>query len=462
LVKQLICLVDVEMSKNPHLEPQLDAYAQLSNPGFALLLDAPWGAGKTCALKAWLSGRTDALYVSLYGAKSADAIEEILFQNLLDTRDVKIPTGVTQLLEGVTEKLSGAKVDLTGTYRRLVMKDLPRILVFDDLERTEMPLAGLFSVLNRFVEHEGRRVILLANQAELRSSHEVTYERTKEKVIGRVISIAPDVSAAIDSFLNSMMDDEQQHPAYELLKSEKDLLSSVFETSQSFNLRLLRYAILEFARVLERIPMDMRENKDGMRYLLATFVALSIEFHGGAGFGIEELGQQGNWERTIWEVNGKKGQEPPKTSLQLLQERFQKHPFVQIDGQVISSELALEWIGKGHVEVDFLSRELGKSAVFRSAVSEAWQTLWWWPLRPEVEVDVALKAVKRQMADKEICDPDIIMHLAGIMLSLADAKIEWNTRGDAVGRVRTYLAELEQANLLPTRACCRHSDSGFP
>jgi hypothetical protein len=169
------------MNANLHLQPQLDAFTRLADPGFALLVDAPWGAGKTYALKGWLSGRKDALYVSTFGAKSSSAIEEALFQKLLERKDLKSPQGTTQLLEGVAEKFTGAKVDLTGAYRRTVMKDLPQVLVFDDLERAEMPLTELLSAINRFVEHEGRHIVLLANQAELRGKDVEAYEKTKQK-----------------------------------------------------------------------------------------------------------------------------------------------------------------------------------------------------------------------------------------------------------------------------------------
>jgi hypothetical protein len=438
------------MNANSHLRPQLDAYARLVNPGFALLMDAPWGAGKTHALKGWLSHRKDTLYVSVYGAKSPDAVEDALFQALLEGWDVKPPQGFTQMLEGVAEKFTGARVDLTGAFRRSVMKNLPQVLVFDDLERTEMPLSELFSSINRFVEHEGRSVVLLANQAELRGKDIDTYERTKEKVIGRIIAIAPDVGAAIQGFVASMEKDEQQFAAYEFLAAERDLLSGVFETSQALNLRLLRYAMLEFARVFDRIPANLRENKDGMRYLLATFIALSISFHGRDRLGDEGLGQEEGWARAVWEVNGQKEEAPPKNAIETLRERFSEHPYVRLHRQVISPELASAWIGKGHVADDLLSNELLKSSVFGTQDPEAWQALWWWVIRTEAQVEAALKAVKKQLDDKQFRDPSVIMHLAGIMLELADAEIGWGSRGAAEQDMRAYLVVLEGANLLPT------------
>ncbi len=437
------------MDANHHLRPQLDAFARLANPGFALLVDAPWGAGKTHELKGWLTGREDALYVSIYGAKGSCAIEEALFQTLLKRKDLKPPKGATQIMEGVAEKFTGAKIDFTGAFRRAVMKDLPRVLVFDDLERAEMHLTELLSAINRFVEHEGRNVVLLANQAELRDKDPKTYERTKEKVIGRIITIYPDVDAATESFLASMERAEHQRAAREFLTSEKALLCSVFDTSKALNLRLLRYAMLEIARVFDGIPEELRENAEGMRYLLATFVALSIAFHGGEGLGIEGLGQETGWAHAVWSANGQKGEAPPKSALENLQERFGEHPYVRLHSQVVSAKLAIAWIGKGHVDDKLLSDELRKSPVFRLQDSEAWQTLWWWPKRKDAEVEAALKTVKRQIGDKEFHDPAVIMHLLGILLDLADQKIGWSSRHDVENEVRAYIATLEQDNQLP-------------
>lgn len=438
------------MNTNSHLQPQLDAFARLASPGFALLVDAPWGAGKTHAIKRWLSNRSDALYVSIYGAKDSSAIEEVLFQALLEVKDVKPPQGFTQLLEDVAVKFTGAKVDLTGAFRRVVMKGLPQVLVFDDLERTEMRLPELFSAINRFVEHEGRRVVLLANQAELRDKDVDAYEKTKEKIIGRTIAIGPDVFAAVDGFLASIEKDEKQRKACEFLTAEKSILSSVFETSLSPNLRLLRYAMLEFARVFDRIPEDLRANQDGMRYLLATFVALSISFHGGDGLGVEGLKQETGWARAAWNVNGQKGEVPPKSALEILQERFGGHSFVRLHNQVVSAELATAWIGKGHVGDDLLSNELRKSSVFRAQNAEAWQTLWWWVKRTEAEVEAALQTVKKQLECMSVLDPTVIMHLTGIILALADVKIGWDARAAAEQEMRMYLSVLEAKGLLTT------------
>jgi hypothetical protein len=246
-----------------------------------------------------------------------------------------------------------------------------------------------------------------------------------------------------------MSKDKELLAVHSFLTTEKELLSGVFEMSQSLNLRLLRYAMLEFARVFDRIPVDLKQNQDGMRHLLATFAALSISFHGGDGIGFEGLGQENGWARALWQVNGEKGTTPPKTSLEILQERFGEHLYVKLYGQVLSAELATAWIAKGHVADDFLSRELRKSAVFKTQDSEAWQTLWWWERRACVDVEAALETVKQQFVDNEFRDPAVIMHLAGIMLALSDGQIGWTSRETVVQELCMYLAVLEGKNLLP-------------
>lgn len=438
------------MTVNSHLYPQLDAYTQLAAPGFAILVNAPWGAGKTYQLEKWRSKRHDALYTSLFGAKNSQEVEEYLVQSLLDSKDVKLSSQLTKIVGDAVDRLTGVKFDLNGAFRRMLLKNLPAVLVFDDLERADMPLNELLGAINRFVEHEGKSVILLANQAELQRKDEEVYQRTKEKLIGRTVSIVPDASSALGTFLMSVKQDQSLETSFAFLKKNEEILASVFSASQSSNLRLFRYAILEFSRCYERIPVDLRSNETGMRSLLATFVALSISFHGNDGLSIDELRQEGRWTRAVWHVNGRRGEPPPETPLEKLQSLFSEHQLVQLHGQVISGDLAVAWIGMGYAEDGLLTAELRDSSVFRAEESHAWKTLWWWTKRPSEDVAQAVDAVKQQLVNREFRDPLIIMHLTGVMLSLADASIGWRSRNEVKKSMLTYLDALVKESLLGT------------
>lgn len=456
------------MTANAHLYPQLDAFAAISKPGYALMVDAPWGVGKSHALRRWMTQRKDCLYVSLYGAVDGNAIEEALFDALIaKNKSLKPPKG-TALAEAMTEKWAGFRIDITGAYRRQAMRSLPRILIFDDLERTEMPPNQLLGRLNQFVEHDPRNVILIAHQEKLRvmsDSSGYDYDSIREKVIGRAISMLPEADAALEAFLGELKEQSgglrtkvrallrdagtlQKQDAIAFLTQERAIITSTFKDSSSPNLRLLRQAMLEFSRFHAQIPQDIRSNQSGMKHILATFIALAIAYHGGNGFKARDLAQEAGWARALWQVNGREDAEPEKTGLEQLQERYKENSYARIDGTVISGALAIALIQLGFAADAFVAQELRKAPLFAIEHYEAWQTLWWWPKRSEKEVADALQLVKNQLKEKAIRDEIVILHLGGIVLDLADNMIGWETREKAKKEIIDYISLLEKERLL--------------
>lgn len=438
------------MTRNLHIIPQLDAFAALPAPGFALMIDAPWGAGKTHALQNWLKDRRH-LYVSLYGVQSRDEIERAIFLARLSAIDNGTARAVATLVSAGVEALAAHyKIKNQLKVKDLAQAALPQLLIFDDLERTEMSVNELLSALNRYVENEKRNVILIANQAELRRTSPERYDATREKVVGRCISILPEVDEALDAFISSLKEAPSLAGAYEFCAAERQIIMSVFLKSECSNLRLLRQAIFEFARFFDQVPQEIRDHEEAMRHLLGTFVVLSVAFHGDEKFGADSLQQDPGWNRILWDINGKKGEEPPKSSLETLQYKFQGVPYVELHGSIISARLASEWIGRGHAADDVVAEELQKSVYFRIRHAEAWQTLWHWTKRPAETVDLALKNLRIQLASREITNPSIIMHVAGILLDLGENRLGWTSREMAAQEIQTYIEFLEKEDLLPT------------
>jgi len=171
---------------NKHVVDFLRYYCDPMNAlDYAVMLRGPWGSGKTFLINTFLADRLKAgptkhLYVSLYGLSSVRQIDEAFSRQLhpiLSSKGMKI---VTALAKGA---LKGAfKIDLTSDGKDSVtiepqLPDLnvleyfktPKecLLVFDDLERCSVPLPEVLGYINAFVEHEGFKVIILANEAEI-------------------------------------------------------------------------------------------------------------------------------------------------------------------------------------------------------------------------------------------------------------------------------------------------------
>ncbi|PTB98519.1 hypothetical protein C9993_07435 [Marinobacter sp. Z-F4-2] len=160
----------VSSNSNVHIEEYLEFFLGLKHPPeFAVLLSGPWGIGKTHLVKRMLGpmfAGEDAkfAYVSLYGVTSVEQISwEILGQiyPALNSRAGKLGR---RLLEAGLKNLP---FDAELKPGEIPVLNKPELYVFDDLERADMPLDSILGFINTLVEHDGEKVVLIANETEL-------------------------------------------------------------------------------------------------------------------------------------------------------------------------------------------------------------------------------------------------------------------------------------------------------
>ncbi|RYF47935.1 MAG: hypothetical protein EOO38_11155, partial [Cytophagaceae bacterium] len=147
----------------------LDYYLDASvESEYAVMLSAPWGAGKTHFIKSYLDARAAGLppkeqpgylYASLYGVASVGAIHDQFFAQAHPHLSSKASRIIGSALSGAMEKFGGMK----GTdqfARDMLLKLDGNILVIDDLERCSMKVPDILGFINSFVEHEKLKVII--------------------------------------------------------------------------------------------------------------------------------------------------------------------------------------------------------------------------------------------------------------------------------------------------------------
>ena len=84
-------------------------------------------------------------------------------------------------LVGILKKWTGAETDQEA-LKKLQPRLEAKVLVFDDLERSAMPLVDALGLINGFVEHGDHKVIVIANQKEVPSEQREQYEKQRETV----------------------------------------------------------------------------------------------------------------------------------------------------------------------------------------------------------------------------------------------------------------------------------------
>lgn len=273
------------MKPNQHIKDYVSYYCKSAvAPGYAVFIDGPWGVGKTWFVDDLIaelsSDEIKFLKVSLYGISRVEQIEDLFFQQLhpkLANNKYLVP--VSRILKNISknipvEYLKNAfdEVDL----KKLFLNTKDYILIFDDIERTLMPINDVMGYINTFVEHQGYRVIIIGNTKEIPDSKK--YIQTKEKLVGSAFSVVPHIEDCLESHLGLIKDLR----AKLALEKNKNLLISLFKNSGYDNLRHLTHTMREFERIYNLFPESMDNKPDLVQHVIQLFFIYSFETRHGS------------------------------------------------------------------------------------------------------------------------------------------------------------------------------------
>ena len=273
----------------------LEKYKDDPDPQYAVLLDGKWGCGKTFFIKSWLDtfqteneDELAPMYVSLFGVQTVkqinDTINGLLFP-FMNSKVYKIGKTITKMVASAALRSNvdydgDKKSDGTVDFKLDPLMDLlndkkeelkgRRILIFDDLERANIGVKELYGYINRFVEHNRFKVIVVCNSTEITDKE--TFNRFREKIIGRTFEIHSDIDAAINSFANEI-------PTSYFVQQHISEVKEAFKLTGYSNLRVLRQCIRDINQIFQGIHIDNGnpyQNKELFHFLI-RFVVLYSE-----------------------------------------------------------------------------------------------------------------------------------------------------------------------------------------
>ena len=308
-------------NSNDHIKRCLDYYLKKERfPDYAVLIKGSWGSGKTYFIRQYLEGegaqgkrRTKVfdwltgckeyvvVYVSLYGTKSRqemdDRVQEILHPILNGKVHKLLPNGVL-MVAGLASVLSGNPLPLAickagrpfagALFKKLKDSAKKAVVVFDDVERADMPLAELLGYLNEYVEHLNIPCILLADKEKLEEAEDCQADKrtlqsissTIEKVVGKEFQLSPAFDEVWDCWFNtdsSLLGDK----AKAAMQNSKVVVSQILAASGKSNFRSLKHTLLDFQRFLRDVKQDCLSNQEFCKLLVADFVAHQYACHVG-------------------------------------------------------------------------------------------------------------------------------------------------------------------------------------
>lgn len=158
---------------------------------YAVLIDAPWGSGKTYLYDNYLADkiaeneagknqRKTNAYISLYGISTIEELSKELFTNYMlkvKCNDNDIKEKIYKVSSGIASVISKAISISVGPValgfgeikesleNSIDIKDM--VICFDDLERCSIPINDLFGFINNLVEHCNCKVLILADEGNI-------------------------------------------------------------------------------------------------------------------------------------------------------------------------------------------------------------------------------------------------------------------------------------------------------
>jgi hypothetical protein len=251
---------------NEVLTNRILQYLELET-NYAIIINGDYGIGKTHYIKNELfpkvkdklipnSVKDEKFYpipISLFGVNTIDEIQNQIFIELypiLKNKGVKIAAG---LGKSVFKFFSGSDFkefvsDLNTSSGDLI--DFGKILLcIDDIDRKskDLDLIEVFGFVNNLVENLNAKIILIANEDELRKEVNIdndNYSVLKEKVIGISINFQSNVSSIFDQVIKNKYKTKHEK-YYDFLICHKELIVKRIEQNKD-NLRNLLFFLEHF------------------------------------------------------------------------------------------------------------------------------------------------------------------------------------------------------------------------
>ncbi len=441
------------MDRNQHVKEYLAYYtAFLQPPHFAVLLNGPWGIGKTFLLKEFLKGietaKKRAVYVSLYGLSSFEEVDDALFRAIYPILDNK---GIQ--LAGRAVKAAGKffHVDIDLNAKDILSKANADLFVFDDLERCEISVGRVLGYINEFVEHEDRKVIIVANEAEIKQDEE--YRRIREKVIGKTFEIQSAFEQALDAFVEGI----KSKSARKFLKGKIEEITTLYTQANLDNLRILQQTMWDLERIYGSLHAKHRENDDAMTALLRLFFALSFELKAGRLTAVDLSNRHSAILKSFVRSQDK------ESALELLAVAQERYPGAELANTMLSDETFVDLLVRGIVNGTKICAELDLSSYFVSADDEpAWRTVWYAFERTEEQFNAALGEMERAFEARQFEKTGEILHVLGLRLWLSSIHAILKTREQVIDEGKRYIDDLyAEGRIEPSEPNNPFSDLNF-
>lgn len=403
---------------NFYLKAALKAYLASKAPGYAFLIKAPWGTGKTFFINVelpptrtvdnfWNRQNTQKiLHLSLSGCGDMPEFRKRLFKALVpSTSGKKRSKMLSESLNSVKHFTKKFGIDPTTFAAQTSV-----CYVIDDLERCKMPLDETMGAINELVEQLQCHVIILANVGEILKNDKDRWGEIQEKVIGETFEYQCKVEVAFKAFCKRL----QSTLAKDLFQSEagKGRLLYAFSVFGNGNLRALSRGMKLLDTVCAGLPKEyFLDYQKQLITFLGYLFALYCGVHTGA-ISREDLNKfKDTGYGRIYSIAHES--EDFKSFLKKLGNSAYR--------TYLSGPIFYEILSDGFVDTVKIKEALLQMSDFRpTAKKESWQLVWRGSELEDELFQYAVKEMEEKWTKREYREAGKILHVAMLRLWLAD------------------------------------------
>lgn len=483
---------------NNHISEFLDYYLEKeTSPDYAVLITSCWGSGKTYFIRKYLKGKGTekdsvkvfdwltgcekytVVYASLFGAKNRKEMDQRVLEKLhpiLNSAVFKALPNAVSLVGKISSEITGnstmAIADKTvSVLARSYLKkkenlNKKTVVVFDDVERADMPLPELLGYLNEYVEHLHIPCILLADKEKWEEAQKCQEDKstlhrlssTKEKVIGKEFQIR----TTFDEVWNCWFDKENQllnDKSNNLLKDYQDVIAQIFEMAGVSNFRPLKHSLLDFQRFIEKIQDEYLKNSEFNKLLVADFFAHQYAYYLGM-FTASEIGSSNEAAREMARIRARTYQQSNKLKEEELEKKYPILPYEAFeklfkplprlsthysidDYSKKWTQIWLNWFLKNFISINDINNIIKNSIWFDLAEEYYLKQLLNWFMLDDENGERALNAFEESLKHKTLVDPFLIMNLFYQMYWYATQNVLKDSPENFKSRMEEYVKSVK-------------------
>lgn len=338
-------------------ELAISDYIDNKTASYAILLSGPWGRGKTHFIKNRISKLVESkqhklIHVSLFGIQTSEELSKELFYatNPVVKKKRRILESGTQVVKIVMNMaaLYGKRVgNLKISIEPFLNMKKKSVLCFDDLERCGMPLMEVMGFINSFVEHDGMKVIIVAAEDEVRERE--SFQRFKEKIIGKTISFISKSDIAVPQIINIYRDINLN--LFVFLEKNVRLIVFCLERSGDKSLRSLVHGLSNFADVYNLLA------KLGERFISYWGVNL-LYFTVAITFEMEKGDLEKNVALNLDQSSIYLGELGSDTKEKQFIKQFKQKYYIDSDQKLIMVQSIIKYCYHGHLDERLFKEEI--------------------------------------------------------------------------------------------------------